>query len=61
MKFKFRYIWQTLIAIVYLAVVIGLVNIATTKFETVVFAALVQLYAAVLYNFCAIGKVMDTN
>lgn len=61
MKHNLRYIWQTLVAIVYLTIVIGVVNISTTKFETVVLAVLVQVYAAVLYNFSAIGGVIDAN
>src|ERR1039457_4782938 len=61
MKRKLQFIWQILKALGYLAVVIGVVNIAANKFETVVFAVLVQIYAAVLYNFSVLGSIIDAN
>jgi hypothetical protein len=61
MKHKLRYIWRTLIGVAYLAIVIGVVSIATTKFETIVLAVLVQVYSAVLYNFSALGAASDAN
>jgi len=61
MKHKLKYFWQTLIGITYLAVVIGIVNIATTRFETAVLAVLVQLYSAVLWNFSMVGATLDVN
>lgn len=33
----------------------------TPRFETLVLAGLVQLYAAVLYNFAIIGAATDAN
>jgi hypothetical protein len=50
-----RYIWHTLTGLVYLVVVIGVLSVATTRFETLVLAGLIQLYAAVLYNFTVNG------
>jgi tRNA G46 methylase TrmB len=49
------------VGLIYLAVVIGALSIATTRFETVVLAGMVQLYAAVLYNFSVIGVATDVN
>jgi hypothetical protein len=60
-KARLKYLWETLVAIAYLAVVIGVLSIATTKFETVVLAVLVQLYAAVLWNFSVTATVIDAN
>jgi hypothetical protein len=47
--------------LVYLAVVIGAFSVATTKFETLVLAGIVQVYAAALYNFSALGGAVDLN
>jgi tRNA G46 methylase TrmB len=49
------------VGLIYLAVVIGALSIATTRFETLVLAGIVQLYAAVLYNFSVIGIATDVN
>ena len=49
------YIWGSLVGLVYLIVVIGIVSVATTRFETLVLAGIVQLYAAVLDNFSVVG------
>ena len=55
------YVWRVVVGLIYLAVVIGILSIATTRFETVVLAGMVQLYAAVLYNFSVIGVATDVN
>jgi hypothetical protein len=55
------YAWRIFVALIYLGVVVGILSVATTRFETLVLAMLVQLYAAVLYNFSAIGKATDVN
>ena len=47
--------------VVYFLVVIGAFSAATTKFETLVLAGVVQLYAAVLYNFSLLGEMADVN
>jgi hypothetical protein len=55
------YIWRTVVGLVYLGLVIAVLSAATTRFETLVLAGMVQLYAAVLYNFSVIGAATDTN
>ncbi len=55
------YVWRVVVGLIYLAVVIGALSIATTRFETLVLAGMVQLYAAVLYNFSVIGVATDVN
>jgi len=63
-KSKVRYLkdgWRVLIAIAYLAIVVGALGTATTKFETIVLAALIQIYSAVLFNFSLIGSATDVN
>jgi hypothetical protein len=49
------------VGLIYLAVVIGILSVATTRFETVVLAGMAQLYAAVLYNFSVMGVATDVN
>jgi len=44
---KFRWIWWVLSELIYLAVVIGLFSVASSKFETVVIAALVLIYSKI--------------
>jgi len=61
MRRKLQYIWQILIAVAYLGIVVGVLNVATTKFEVVVLGMLVQVYSAVLFNFSLIGAAMNTN
>jgi hypothetical protein len=58
---KLAYAWRVLVALIYLGVVIGILSVATTRFETLVLAMMVQLYAAVLYNFSTIGRATDAN
>ncbi len=58
---KLAYAWRIVVAFIHLGFVVGILSVATTRFETLVLAVLVQLYAAVLYNFSAIGKVTDVN
>ena len=55
------YVWRVVVGLIYLAVVIGALSIATTRFETLVLAGIAQLYAAVLYNFSVIGIATDVN
>jgi hypothetical protein len=47
--------------LVYLVIVIGAFSAATSKFETLVLAGIVQVYAAALYNFSLLGEVADVN
>lgn len=61
---KVRYVgyaWRILVGLIYLTVVIGVLSVAATRFETVVLAGMVQLYAAVLYNFSVTGVATDVN
>ena len=55
------YVWRVLTGLAYLAVAIGILSVATTRFETLVLAGMIQLYAAVLYNFSVIGIATDIN
>jgi hypothetical protein len=56
-----KYVWRVVVGLAYLAIVVGILSVATSRFETLVLAAIVQLYAAVLYNFSVIGTVGDVN
>jgi hypothetical protein len=61
---KVRYIkvaGHILVGLAYLAVAVGILSVATTRFETLVLAGMIQLYAAVLYNFSLLGVGTDTN
>jgi hypothetical protein len=53
--------WRVLLGLAYLAVVIGVLSVASTRFETLILAGIVQLYAAVLYNFSLIAVATDVN
>jgi|SRR5215472_7665621 len=53
--------WYVLLELVYLAVVIGILSAAESRFETLVLAGLVQLYAVVLFNFSALSEAANTN
>ncbi len=53
--------WNVLLALVYLAVVIGILSVAESKFETLVLAGLIQLYAAVLFNVSLLAESADIN
>jgi hypothetical protein len=54
-------VWQVFLGVVYVAVVFGIMSAAENKFQTLVLASLIELYAAVLYNFSMIGEVTDVN
>jgi hypothetical protein len=43
-RHRLRYAWKILVELAYLAIVVGIFSIATSKFETVVFAILVLIY-----------------
>jgi Na+/melibiose symporter-like transporter len=58
---RFTNAWHGLIGCVYLAVVIGILSAAKSQFETLVLAILIQVYAALLYNFSVIGACSDVN
>ncbi len=53
--------WHIFWGLVYLAVAIGVLSVATTRFETLVLAGMIELYALVLYNFSLIGVTTDVN
>ena len=50
-----------LAGLIYLAVVVETLSVAESKFETLVLGGLIQLYAAVLYNFSVLGVSADIN
>jgi hypothetical protein len=56
-----RTVWHVLVGLIYLGVVIAVLSTATTTFETLVLAGIVQVYAAVLYNFSILGTTIDAN
>ena len=56
-----RYMWRVFGGLVYLGFVIAILSASTTKFETLVLAGMVQIYAAVLYNSSVIGVATDSN
>ena len=56
-----KILWRIALGLIYLFVVIGILSAAQTRFETLVLACLVQIYAAVLYNFSLSGSVTDIN
>src|SRR5271155_3224842 len=53
--------WNILLALVCLAVVMGILSGSASRFETLVLAGMIQVYAAVLYNFSLLGEVADIN
>jgi hypothetical protein len=53
--------WNVLVALIYIALVIGILSMAESKFETLVLAGLIQLYAMALYNFSLLGQIADVN
>jgi len=53
--------WYILTGFSYLAIVVGILSVASTRFEIVVLAGLVELYAAVLYNASALAVASDAN
>lgn len=54
-------VWNILLALIYLALVIGILSAAGSKFEILVLAGLIEMYAAVLFNFSLLGENADTN
>ncbi len=58
---KTKVVWRIVLAVIYLAIAVGVVSAGKSGFETLVLAALVQLYAAILYNFSVIGAATDVN
>jgi hypothetical protein len=58
---RLKYVWHTLMGLVYLGVVVAVLSVARTRFEALVLAGLVEVYAAVLYNFSVVGTAMDAN
>ena len=53
--------WNVLQALIYVALVIGILSVAGSRFETLALAGLIQLYAAVLYSFSLLGEGADIN
>lgn len=53
------YLWHGLMGLLYLGIVIGVLSVATNRFETLVLAGMIELYAAVLYNSSVIGTAID--
>jgi hypothetical protein len=58
---RFKNVWYGFTGCAYFAVVIGILSVAKSPFETIVLAVLVQIYAGVLYNFSLIGAATDVN
>jgi hypothetical protein len=49
------YVWRILMTLLYWGIVVEIFSVATTRFETLVFAMLVELYSVALLTFCQIG------
>ncbi len=58
---KLAVAWNGLLAVIYIAVVIGILASAASRFETLVLAGLIQLYAAVLFNVSLLAESADIN
>jgi hypothetical protein len=56
-----RYIWRTLCGLVYLGIVVAVLSVPTTKFDTLVIAGMVYIFATLLHNFSLIGTATDAN
>ena len=56
-----KYGLRVLGGLAYLAIVIGILSAASTRFETLVLAGMVQIYATLLDNFSVIGVINDVN
>lgn len=50
-----KYIWAVLVELAYLAIVVGVLSVGTTRFETIVLAALVMIYNAVTATKVGVG------
>jgi hypothetical protein len=55
---KFRWVWWVLRELIYLAIVIGLFSVSTSKFEAVVMAALVLIYSRVAMLGVGLGAIV---
>lgn len=53
--------WQVFTGLFYIAIAIGVLSAASTRFETLVLAGLIEVYALALYNFTAAGVTADIN
>ena len=53
--------WNVIGGLINIAVVIGILSVAESKFETIVLAGLIELYVTVLFNFSLLGENADTN
>ena len=53
--------WHVIAGIAYLAIVIMALSVAASRFETLVIAILIQIYAAVLFNFSVLSAAEDLN
>ncbi len=53
--------WYVLRGLLYLGIVVGVLSVASTPFETVLLAGLVELYAAILYNASLLAVTADAN
>jgi len=58
---KLKIVWRIVAGCLYLLIVIAVLSMAQSRFETLVLAGLVELYAAILYNFSLISSATDIN
>ena len=56
-----KIVWYVLRGLLYIGIVVGVLSVANTSFETVLLAGLVELYAAVLYNASILATTADVN
>ncbi len=53
--------WYVFTQLIYLTIVVAVLSVATTRFETVALASLVELYATVLFDHSVLGVSADVN
>jgi hypothetical protein len=56
-----RHAWHVLMGLLYLAIVVGVLSVASTRFETLVSAGIVLVYSALLHNASVLGTAIDVN
>lgn len=56
-----KYGWRVLMGLAYLAVVIGILSAASTRFETLVLAGMVEIYVTLVYYFSEAAVIATLN
>lgn len=58
---KRKVVWRMFAGLVYVALCYFIIDASISRFETLVLAILIQIYAAALYNFSILGRATDVN